>query len=249
MRVARETGLVATSVEATPERRRLVGIGRGEGLVWVEGSVARPAFPRPRPRPRPRKTVSPAGSRGRRSRGARRGRNARTARGDKPPRFFARRFFRRRRRAGAVVFSPETFQTVSRTRRPRATTRAFGSTDLRRSMPSRFEGRGGPCAARRFANPGARAAKASPRAGKTDRPAGTRGGARAAARSRSGARGGGSATREGSTRGHGARARASASPASASAVFRRGPAPPSWSGTAGTAEGPGEDGTAGAALC
>ena len=104
-------------------------------------------------------------------------------------------------------------------------------------------------AARRFANPGARAAKASPRAGKTDRPAGTRGGARGAARSRSGARGGGSATREGSTRGHGARARASASPASASAVFRRGPAPPSWSGTAGTAEGPGEDGTAGAALC
>ena len=49
--------------------------------------------------------------------------------------------------------------------------------------------------------------------------------------------------------GHGARAGASASPASAGAVFRRGPAPPSWSGTAGTGKRPGKAGTADAALC
>jgi len=47
MRITRETALVATSVEATPERRRLVGIGR----------VARTAFPCPRPRPQGTETL------------------------------------------------------------------------------------------------------------------------------------------------------------------------------------------------
>ena len=104
-------------------------------------------------------------------------------------------------------------------------------------------GRCGLCAERRFATPCF--ASEVPPWRFPDLGAGYRGSARVPAGSRWGARGGGKKRLEAPLLGYDAGAGATASPATARAVFRNEPAPPSWSGTAGNA---GRTGTASAAL-